>query len=265
LNNRIAYKRFTDLHADPFMNVLFRLVDIYRSLGEPFVAPLTPQSHGFNVKLTPQWRLNPLCQFPKPKKTVLQSIPRVDTSTFIQWREEAHEATTKIVMRWERAGVESKQIWTALKKINPGKKRCLTDLALDHERIVSTIESQREACFHLAMMAHPDTHFIVFPSQLRTDIKHAAMAGMEACTKALTKLEEGTRIIESAKHQYIHERSPLLSAAITDLRDLRRRHVQESRSETANRIAQLLNAWAPRPEKPWNGSSIRAGYLYRKS
>jgi hypothetical protein len=267
--NNEARKLEEALRADEFMRVYLRIADIHESLGEPFVTK-TPEGPAYNLEASPRWLANRLCNYSeRANKEATSRVPTIvaqDIATFAQRRTEAMASTTRVVALWEKDGIPVKEVWAILQRINPHRKRWVATMAIYHEMLVSMIEAYREACFNLCELNHPDTAFIIFPSQLREQIAKGSIEGMVACTQARAKMEEGSRIIKAAKRQHVDVRNPIQEAVKQRLVNLRKQYVKETPAKTSQMTAQILNAWDPadaEAKKPkWNASSIRANQVY---
>jgi hypothetical protein len=262
VDQRITAQRKADqftmrLRADEFWGIFLQLGAIYTDLGEPFVTVnLTTQQRELNVPLVPERQT-------KKKQRVQSTLLAMDHSAFIQGRQIAEAAAQRIVASWAKAGIPSKDVLEILNKIAPGKKRLIAQLALEHGRIVSTIEAQREACYQIFRVVAPQDGLIVFPSDLLRQIAKAAIGAIETCTMALSKLAKAGKIIEKAKQEFVYVRNPMRGDAEAGLMQLREKYLNERKATRARVTVTLLKAFDP--ETPWNANSIRAGRAYRKS
>lgn len=245
----------TRLRANPFMGIFLQLGEIYTDLGEPFITiNPTTQARELKVPLYPEWST-------KQKRRVQPSFLAMDHSTFIQRRQEATAAAQRIVASWAKAGIPSIDVWEILDKITPVKKRLLAQVALEHGRIVSTIEAQREACYQMARIVSPQDGLIVLSSNLRRQIARGAISAVGTCSVALGKLVKAGQIIEKAKREFVDLRNSMRRDAETGLVRLREKYIKERKATRARVTVTLLHAFDP--ETPWNANSIRAGRVYR--
>jgi DNA-binding transcriptional regulator YhcF (GntR family) len=246
----------THLRNDVFWGVCLQLGEIYTDLGEPFVTVNpTTQKPEWNVPLAPERQT-------KKKQRVQSTLVAMDHSAFIQGRQIAEAAAQRIVASWAKAGIPSNDVLEILNKIAPGKKRLIAQLALEHGRIVSTIESQREACYQMVRVVVPQAGLIVLPCDLRRQIARGAISAVNTCTTALSKLEKAGKIIEKAKQEFVYVRNPMRGDAEAGLMRLREKYLNERKATCARATVTLLKAFDP--ETPWNANSIRAGRAYRK-
>lgn len=249
-------KRATDaVQADRFMSLILDIMRIYGELGEPFVT--SGPTPILNLRCTPEWRIHGLCKNPK---RLLPKSPLAELAGLREKRLAAQEATERVVERWSKSGIPKQGIWTALQRIHPGKRRWLADIIQEHEQIVALVESQREACFQLFHLCRPETAFIVLPAEVLSPLMRSARKGVELCTIALDRLQEGTRLLSEGKALFLNKRNVTRTGAITELVHLRCKHVSERKADIAQTIVRLLRAWDPETE--WNARSIRVGFVY---
>jgi hypothetical protein len=99
------------------------------------------------------------------------------------------------------------------------------------------------------------------PAGLLSEIKRAAIRGVEICTAAITKLDQATKVLEEGKRHFVHLRNFSHADAKRCLVRLRRKYMKEKPATTAHRAAHLLTMWDP--DTKWPASSLRV-YVYEK-
>ena len=264
--NRLFQQHREALLADEFMGGCLRIFEIYKSIGAPYVTASSEQGLSFDMEFTAHWLSHPLCTIPKGsiRPAVLPSFLTTDFPTFMQHRVSAWQSTERIIASWEKAGIPANEVWSVLQRIDPSKKRTVELLSSHHDLWVSLVKSHREACLHLLHLTSPETAFAIFSHELLSAIGKAAVQGVEMCSKALTALEEGSRLVKEIKKKFLHKHSPLQAEVRQQLIRLRRKYVkEETPTDTSHRLEKLLNTWAPNEADPWKAANIRP-YVYKK-